>query len=143
MGLAPGAVVKSFPRLLKDGITYHSLQYHFSEGKRNNTICSYCTGRRMCFGEIQLFVAHPQQCVLVRELETSSHSLIQRAGSPCQYELQVHQQFDFLNSYINPVSAHAGLVILPLKKLLGIAVLLHGVDCDYVAVQPNTLELHC
>ena len=65
-----------------------------------------------------------------------------QAGPPTTHKLQVYHKHDLLDRFVKHVSGFSGFVAVPLRKLLGVAVLLKGSDCDYVAVQPNALEFH-
>ena len=130
-------------RLFRGGVMYHSTTYHKSEGKRNSTMCSFATsGGDPAFGQIYLFVADPFRCVLVRPCNLTRVTLMEQAGPPCRDTLSVHKDVDLLHSFIKPFSGYSQLRAIPLQRLLGKVVLLHGEDCDYVASQPNSWEQH-
>ena len=141
LGLEAGTAVEAFTGLFKDGVLYRSATYQ-TEGKRNNTMCTYRSRGQVCFGQIVLFVTSPELCAIVRECVLSSGSLMQMAGPPCREELRVHKDVDLLHTYIKPLSGYGHLQAVHLHNLCGKSVLLHGTSCDYIASQPNCYELH-
>ena len=142
LGVAREEPVNSFTRLYKDCMFYHSLAYARVNGERNNTICIYSRKNTPCFGQVLLFINHPQQSAIVKKMDISETFLMKQAGPPATRKLRPYHQDDLLGRYIKPISGFSGVTAVPVRNLLGIAVLLHGSDCDYVAIQPNTLERH-
>ena len=73
-----------FTRAFHNGVMFHSRAYSKSDGKRNNTVCSYLDEHnQMKFGEMQKFIDGEEQMVIVKEMTTSPRSLLSCAGNPC------------------------------------------------------------
>ena len=142
LGLEAGTTVEAFTRLFKDGVLYHCTAYPQSEGKRDNTMCAYYSRDRTCYGQLILFVNHPQQCAVVRECRVSSETLMDKAGPPCREVLEVHKEVDLLHMHIKPILGYGQLHAVQLHNLRCKAVILHGTSCDYVTSPPNNFELH-
>lgn len=58
----------------------------------------------ICYGRIELFSNTPCPCVLIRQLQQISTSLLEKAGHPCRSSLVEYQGADLLSSYIVPVN---------------------------------------
>ena len=56
LGQEAEATVEVFTRLFKEGVLYHSKSF-CTEGKRDDTMCSYRHQGRICFGQIQQFLS--------------------------------------------------------------------------------------
>ena len=142
LGLEAGATVEAFTRLFKEGVLYHSTANSVSDGKRDNTMCAYHDRGRICYGQIVIFITHPEQCVVVRQCKVSSQTLMDKAGPPCREVLAVHKEVDLLHHHIKPIVGYEKPQAVQFHKLCGKAVILHGASCDYMASQPNNFEKH-
>lgn len=141
-------ILNVFLRLLKNGILYHSSTYKkLFSGKRDNSHCCYQSlSGDICYGRIELFSNTPSPCVLIRQLQQNSTSLLEKAGHPCRSVLVEYQGADLLSSYIVPVNMstvdHSSLTAVSIDSIISkVCVIVVG-DSHYCIVQPNNIERH-
>ena len=140
--------INVFSKMLKDRVLYHSISYPKSAtGKRNNTHCCYRDkiNGTIHFGQIELFITSPTPSALVRRLQPSSISLINKAGHPCRTSLRNYQQIDLLSSYIiplDPYTDHCQLVAVPVSCIISKVLIISVSGNRYCILQPNNIERH-
>ena len=140
--------INVFSKMLKDRVLYHSISYPKSAtGKRNNTHCCYRDeiNGTIHFGQIELFITSPTPYALVRRLQPSSISLINKAGHPCRTSLRNYQQIDLLSSYIiplDPYTDHCQLVAVPVSCIISKVLIISVSGNRYCILQPNNIERH-
>ena len=84
---------------------------------------------------------------LVREMKSSSSTLLTRAGNPCRQILNEYQRVDYLDSFYKEVLAasdSSDLKAIPVAAITGkaIQIQLCNSDYKYVIKQPNHYERH-
>ena len=134
--------VSTFTRLYYKGTLYHSMAYTRGQGKRNRCVCCF-NGR---FGVIQKFCIGTKIVALVKELEKTLSTLLQRSGNPGRHILREYAKVDILSEFIIEVepSDSQPIVAISIDCLSRVCVYIQIPDCDfdYVAIQPNNFEHH-
>ena len=122
----------------------HSRAYPKSDGKRNNTVCSYSDEtNEVKFAQIEKFIEGEEQMVVVKDLKRSSRSLLSCAGNPCRDSLKMYKEVDLLSRIIHVVERETGTIkVIKLADIKGKGVLIKTVDRTFAIHQPNSFERH-
>ena len=104
LGPEADGAAEVFTRLFKEGVLYHSKPFR-TEGKRDDTMCSYRHQGRIFFGQIVFFVSSHMPCAVIRmcikqqQPDGDGRTPMQRGSKGAQesgFIAHVHQTYNWV-----------------------------------------------